>query len=286
MYCPYCGNACADTHKFCFRCGKSLPELTVPDPTPAESSAEESLPAAVPPEEPTEIVPEESAVEAEAVTEPAESSAETDVPAEPEPETPETTEPPVPQPKKGRLWPPVLALCLMICVGLAAFFLSGGGITEEKSCFTIEDGVLYFDYSLYTGSDELTVPESVDSMVVTAISDGCFRDCDRLTTVILPETVTVIGSNAFTGCDSLRGVYLPDGVLSVGSEAFKECPALEAVCFPASVMEIGDGCLDDCQALQFIFYDGTYAQWRELYDGKYRTGVQLHTNDGAYYAQP
>lgn len=284
MYCPYCGTPCADTHKFCFRCGKPLPELTAQEPVPEENLpqqtvVEETVPAAAAPEETAAELPEvEEAVSEPAAEAPAEAAVpylESEAPGEP-----------TPHPKKGRLWPPVLALCLMICAGLAAFFLSGGSAAGERSCFTIESGVLYFDYSLYTGPDELTVPDTVDGMVVTAISDGCFENCDRLTTIILPETVAIIGDNAFAGCDALRGIYIPNGVLSIGAGALSHCPALEAIVFPASIAEIGEGCLDDCGSLQYILYDGTYAQWRELYDGSYRTGVELHTNDGVYYAQP
>lgn len=282
MFCPYCGNFCAEAHKFCYRCGKPLPELsaevTIPEePIPAGSDTEEIIPVPV----------SEEAAEAQAE----ETITEEDSSVSEEAAEPDTEEPPaesvVPEtkPKKGRLWPPILALCVMICMGLSAFFLSGG-TAEKPSCFTVDNGVLYFDYSLYTGSNELTVPETVDGMIVTAISDGCFRDCDRLTTVILPETVTVIGSDAFTGCDALRGIYIPHGVMSVGSNALAECPALEAVCFPQSTMEIGEGCLDHCDSLKYIFYDGTYAQWMELYEGTYPTGMELHTNDGVFTAQP
>lgn len=283
MFCPYCGNPCAETHKFCFRCGKPLPEIAeLPavseEPLPAEPLPEEVIPA--PAEEPAEILTET----AEAAAQVSETAvAEDTAAASAAPEQPVVT---APQPRKGRLWPPVLALIVMTCIGLAAFFLSPKAPEPVKSCFSIDNGVLYFDYSLYTGSDELTVPETVDGMAVTAISEGCFQDCDRLTTVILPESVTVIGENAFASCDALRGIYIPNGVLSVGAEAFAECPKLEAVCFPASIMEIGDGCLDNCVSLHYIFYDGTYDQWRKLYDGTYRTGVELHTNDGVYYAQP
>ena len=203
-------------------------------------------------------------------------------PAE-EPEPPTITPPQAP---KGRLWPPILALCIMICVGLAAFFLTPKAPEPSRSCFTAENGVLYFDAGLYTGGEELTIPATVNGMTVTAISDSCFADCDGLTTIILPETVTVIGDKAFSGCDSLRGIYFPDGVLSVGAGALAQCPALEAVYFPESLTEIGEGCLDDCSGLQYILYDGTYAQWRELYDGIFQNQVELHTSDGVYRAQP
>ena len=284
MFCPYCGNPCAETHKFCFRCGKALPEPAVKDPSPEAPVFDEVASDAVPvvttfPETESVIAEQADCLTAVPATD------ETAI-SEPAPYTTPADEEPALPPKKGRLWPPLLALCLMICVGLSAFFLAPKTPEPVKSCFSIENGVLYFDDSLYTGSEELTVPDTVDGMAVTGISDNCFADCDRLTTIVLPETVTIIGDKAFSGCDALRGVYIPNGVLSIGAGALAQCPALEAVYFPGSLTEIGEGCLDDCTSLQYIIFDGTYAQWRDLYDGIFQNRVELHTNDGVYRAQP
>lgn len=284
MFCPYCGTPCAENHKFCFRCGKPLPELTAETHIPAAPP----IPAAVPEVAPVQTtLPETEAV----LTELPEQELPAPVADEPVVENTASdavTAPsePVPQPKKGRLWPPLLVLCAMICIGLAAFFLTPKAPEPVKSCFTVESGVLYFDASLYTGGEELTVPATIDGMTVTIISENCFADCDQLTTIILPESVTVIGDKAFAGCDSLRGIYFPEGVLSIGANALAQCPVLEAVYFPGTIVEIGEGCLDDCTSLQFIIYSGTYTQWRELYDGTFQNQVELHTNDGVYRAQP
>lgn len=285
MFCPYCGNPCAETHKFCFRCGKALPVSAVEEPIPETAVPNVPISEAIHAES---LLPEtEAALSELPETEQENLPTEESTVAAPIPSyEPAAQIEPAPQSKKGRLWPPILVLCIMMCVGLAAFFLAPRAPEPVKSCFTVESGVLYFDYSLYTGSDELTVPETVDGMAVTGISQGCFADCDRLTTIILPDTVTIIGDTAFSGCDNLRGIYIPEGVLSIGAGALAQCPALEAVAFPQSIAEIGDGCLDDCISLQHIFYDGTYAQWRELYNGTFRTGVKLYTNDGTYAAQP
>lgn len=271
MFCPHCGTPCEDTHKFCYSCGKPLPEIAVP---------------AI--EEHTQEV-EAVIAEMDGNVQPADVTEETQETAFVSDEQPSADasqiSPVIPVSKKGRLWPPIVAMCVMVCLGLTAFFLSGKAPVPGP-CFNAENGVLRFDYANYTGSEELTVPGSVDGMVISAIADGCFRDCDRLTTVILPETVTIIGDNAFAGCDSLRGIYFPEGVLSVGANALAECPDLEAVSFPSSIAEIGEGCLNQCESLKYIFYDGTYRQWCELYHGQFRNGVELHTIDGVYYAQP
>ena len=281
MFCPYCGNPCADTHKFCFRCGSALPELTAEQAVPEAPVNNETVPEPAP----VSVEHPETAAVATDFPEPVSDP----IPAADEtvpyilPTEPETVAPP---PKKGRLWPPILALCLMMCVGLVAFFMAPRTPAPAKSCFRVENGVLYFDQTLYTGSEELTVPDTVDGVTVTGISDGCFADCDTLTTIILPETVTIIGDYAFSGCDALRGIYIPHGVLSVGAGALANCPVLEAVYFPGSVTEIGAGCLDDCAGLQYIIFDGTYAQWRNLYSGIFANRVELHTLDGVYYAKP
>ena len=284
MFCPYCGTLCAEYHKYCYRCGKELPEPDADEVIP-ETAVSDDILSDLEPISPEPISPEPIPPEPEevpSVLPEIEAAAAEPLPAPPATEPAE----PVPQPKKGRLWPPILALCLMMCAGLAAFFLMPGASNAARSCFTIEGGVLYFDYSLYTGPETLTVPETVDGVAVTGISQGCFADCDGLTTIILPQTVTTIGDNAFAGCDSLRGIFIPQGVLSIGSGALAQCPVLEAVYFPDSLMEIGDGCLDGCDSLRYILFDGTYAQWRDLYQGIFKSRVELHTDDGVYRAMP
>jgi len=60
-------------------------------------------------------------------------------------------------------------------------------------------------------SGELIIPESVEynghTYSVTAIWDWAFLNCDRLTSVTIPNTVTYIFSNAFSGCYGLQEIY-------------------------------------------------------------------------------
>lgn len=44
---------------------------------------------------------------------------------------------------------------------------------------------------------------------VSEIGDYAFKDCIRLTTVILPFSVNIIGKDAFKGCSSLAKIYVP-----------------------------------------------------------------------------
>ena len=288
MFCPYCGNPCADTHKYCFRCGKPLPEILSPESVCEEATVPcapvEELPVTIAEEEitqpPCEPTPEEAISETEVSPAPENDPAVQETPSE------ELNESPITQPKKGRLWPPLVALVIMACIGLAVFFSSGSLAPDENACFTVEEGVLYFDYNLYKGPKELTIPAVIDGKAVNSISDGCFADCDGLTTVILPDSITKIGANAFSGCKSLRGIFIPEGVTSIGAGAFYDCGALEAIFFPSTTLAVGSGCLDQCNSLHFVFYAGTYNRWLELYDGSYPSGMELHTSDGVFYAKP
>lgn len=279
MFCPNCGNPCEESHHFCYLCGTELPKLNIENTKPATDS--ESL------------IPEETQSPESTVPAEQEAAMETPVPA-PAEECPdihpaEPTEPaPEPKPRKGRIWPPILAMAVMICVGLAVFFM---GSSEEPpvsapSWFEIENGVLSFHPEYYTGSRELTIPETVDGQTVTAIADNAFSGCDGISTVILPETVTAIGDYAFSSCHDLRGIYIPGSVQAIGVYAFADCDSLEAIYLPGTLEELGHGALDSCDGLNFILFNGTYARWNELYDGLFSSSVELHTTDGTYYARP
>lgn len=277
MYCPNCGGQCEEGHRFCFRCGTPLPTEEVPR-TEEILSTEDALKTEPPVSAVQEPVPQEAGPAAplpEDIPLPAEETA----PAEPSRNSPAAA----PR-KKGRLWPPLVLMVVMIAVGLAVFFISGRNIGTDPSMpwFRVENGVLYFDSSLYFGGSELTVPDAIGGQTVTALSEGCFADCDRLTTVILPDTLTEIGPSAFAFCENLRGIYLPKTVNTIGTRAFMECPSLEAICIPGSVTSIGADAFSLCTSLRHIFFTGYYQQWIMLYQSPITSTTYVYCSDGAY----
>lgn len=179
-------------------------------------------------------------------------------------------------PKKGRIWVPFVILACMIAVGLALFFLTSEpkAVTDpDAPWFSVKDGVLSFDASLYHGSSELTVPATVAGQTVTALEMGCFANCDELTTVILPNTLQAISSGVFQDCDALRGIFIPESVGAIGTAAFADCGALESICIPYTVQEIGNQAFSGCLNLSYIFYPGPGSAWRELY----KEDISSHT---------
>ena len=262
LNCPNCQAFCEDDLRFCDHCGADLSVCEEPYNIPVILVTEDAVPLPQSPVLPVASQPK--------------------------------TEPPMqPAAPKGRLWPPLVILAVMISIGTLLFFLiplnaqsSVPNNSATESCFRLEDGVLYFQEEYYDGTQELIVPETINGMTVTAIGDYAFSGHDTITTVILPSTVTHIGDYAFSSCKSLRGIYIPDSVTTIGVYAFADCDDLEAVYFPDTIVALGHGSLDSCDSLHYILFDGTYNQWLSLYSGYFVSTVELHTIDGVYYTRP
>ena len=73
------------------------------------------------------------------------------------------------------------------------------------------------DRNCYSG--DAVIPSTYEGHTVTAIGEGCFRDCDNLTSVKIPNTIKTIGSVAFENCSPLKELTIPASVESLGSNA-------------------------------------------------------------------
>ncbi len=123
---------------------------------------------------------------------------------------------------------------------------------------------------------------------VTSIGSSAFRDCTKLTSVVIGDSVTKIGNSAFYGCDSLTSITvdennpnycsidgvlfskdktkliqypigntrttytIPDSVTSIGQYAFYTCSKLTSVEIPDSVTSIDYYAFRDCTSLTSI----------------------------------
>ncbi|MBO5672063.1 MAG: leucine-rich repeat domain-containing protein, partial [Alistipes sp.] len=70
---------------------------------------------------------------------------------------------------------------------------------------------------------------------VTMIGVDAFNNCDKLTSITLPECVTSIGKNAFYDCDVLTEFTIPDSLTTIGDYAFYDCSSLTSMNIPDSV---------------------------------------------------
>lgn len=272
MFCPNCRTVNDSNFRYCYHCGFTLPVITDEGNPVFPEEAE-------PVEEP--IFGEENLIEGETIQEEIPAPVEEPAPI-PELEIPQS---PV---KKGRLLPPFLLLLAMMAIGLWAFFASPQNteapkpVTGSTPWFTVRNGVLSFDESLYDGDSELVVPSKVNGQTVTVIGNGCFKGCRSLTTVILPETITEIRQQAFSDCTNLRGIFIPEGVTSIEGAAFHNCLVLEAVHLPKSLQTLDSRAFSRCRKLVHIFYAGTYEEWSDLYTGVLPVDAWIYCEDGNF----
>ena len=123
--------------------------------------------------------------------------------------------------------------------------------------YTVENG----EASVGGGSDSspavpsstsgaITIPSTLRGNIVTSIGSYAFRGCNRLTSVMVPDSVTNIGYAAFNSCRGLTSVTIPDSVTSIGEASFACCSGLTSVAIPDSVTSIGVNAFAECYKLK------------------------------------
>ena len=129
----------------------------------------------------------------------------------------------------------------------------------------------------------------------TLLGVGAFKECDKLTSITIPNIVTSIGSNAFHSCDGLTSVTIGNGVTSIGYKAFEGCYNLTSVNIGTGITSIGDVVFSACSNLTSIVCNATTAP--TIQSGTFRnvktngtltvptgsTGYDVWMDTGDYY---
>ena len=106
-------------------------------------------------------------------------------------------------------------------------------------------------------SGDIAIPEKVKAengveYSVVALGDNAFKECDKLTSIIISSTVTSLGNDCFWGCSSLINIDFPSSVTSLGDYCFYDCSSLTNITIPSSVMWLGSCCFSYCSKLTNI----------------------------------
>ena len=151
----------------------------------------------------------------------------------------------------------ILFIAIIAVANLSASTVQVDGIwyylsSSTKVAFVVNPG----DYE-YSGS--IVIPGKVTyknlTYPVTAIAGGAFYDCQRLTSISIPNSVTSIGGSCFYNCKGLTSVTIPNSVKAIEAYAFSDCDGLTSVTIPNSVTKIGNKVFLWCDSLASIIVE-------------------------------
>lgn len=99
---------------------------------------------------------------------------------------------------------------------------------------------------------ELVIPETIDGYRVMSIAKEAFKDCEKITSVCIPDSVEAIGDYAFSGCRNLKSAVIGDSVKVIGIYTFYHCHALSSVKIGDAVESIGTYAFYECKSLSSV----------------------------------
>lgn len=130
--------------------------------------------------------------------------------------------------------------------------------TEKKSsifqiCNISESGRTCEISSVPTSvTGELIIPEHINGYSVIGIVDNAFRNCQNITSIVIPPSINEIREGTFYGCMKLTSISIPNSVNTIGAWAFADCKSLKNISIPRSVEIIGTRCFSGCSSLTTI----------------------------------
>jgi len=87
---------------------------------------------------------------------------------------------------------------------------------------------------------------------VKRIGQRAFMGCDKIKSIILPNSLTSIGNSAISVCKSLTSIDIPNSVTSIDIFAFAGCENLTSISLPISLDSISDALFVGCSSLTNI----------------------------------
>ncbi|MBQ7294983.1 MAG: fibronectin type III domain-containing protein [Clostridia bacterium] len=145
-----------------------------------------------------------------------------------------------------KLLVPALMVFAIVCASPMA------NAADYPFSYEVRDGgvVIVAGKADYVG--EVVIPEKIDGVPVTIISDGAFYGAEDVTAVKLPASLKTIGNSAFEGCVTIEEIVIPDSVTSVGEGAFASCASLKSVSIGKGIDAISKGMFEGCSSLNGV----------------------------------
>ena len=131
----------------------------------------------------------------------------------------------------------------------------------------------------------LDIPSTYKTFIGTIyriikIDNEVFKDCDKLQSVTIPDTVTEIGESAFENCRSLEKINIPESLTKLGNRAFANCKSLANITLPNDIIEIGNGAFGGCFSLNTAVVPNRVTKISEGLFGKCKSLVNITIPNG------
>lgn len=118
----------------------------------------------------------------------------------------------------------------------------GSDVLYDSACYHYSNN--WYGDAFYISSYLLGAKKSISGSYttlkyITNIADGAFENCNKLTEVVLPDSLQIIGTSAFENCDALQRIIIPSGVRIIDDKAFYDCAGLKEIQLPDSIERLG-----------------------------------------------
>ena len=128
-----------------------------------------------------------------------------------------------------------------------------------------------YDNAYYLGNDEnpyliLVKAKStnIDSCNINNntkfIHSEAFKECDSLSSILLPEGLLSIGNYAFLSCSNLSSINLPKTLIKIDNNAFMGCSSLTSIEIPEKIYAINDSTFASCSSLENLILSNNLAR--------------------------
>lgn len=157
--------------------------------------------------------------------------------------------------------------------------------------FGYKDGLNYNYYTLddtaYLGSSLWCIEEAIVSEKVTEIREAAFAGCNKLTRVVLPDSLEYICGRAFENCGALCEINIPNSVKKIDFRAFADCESLKDITLPDGLEYLAptafEGCGDLTVTYKGVKHSGTDGMIRLYNSFGGRDGMFFNSDGSLWY---
>ena len=157
---------------------------------------------------------------------------------------------------------------VVIGSGVTNIFYSAFSGCSNLQNIVIPNSVTHIGEQAFWGCDSLLYTE-YEYGVYVGSGDNAYAILIQITnknmsSYSIHEDTQIIANGAFKGCERLISIVIPDSVVSLDFDAFAECNNLKSIVIGKSVTNISEYAFGSCPVLATINYDGTTEEWKAI----------------------